>query len=195
MSKYKYWTGIGSRDVSPKIKELQISIGERMAKLGYVLLSGGAGGSDDNFHQGVCNVDPSLAEIYLPWNTFRKDERTFNTKGSVFIAPDRNDFDIAKSYYEEHDIIPWLNNMKQAAQKLHLRNYNQIFGEGVSYPQTSVVIYATNEDEKGNIKGGTATAIKVARNEKIPTFNLMISEQREKFLYFLGKKENRMNLL
>lgn len=192
MSKYKYWTGVGSREVTPEIKELQISVGERMAKLGYILLSGGAAGSDDNFHEGVCNIDPSLAEIYLPWGCFRRDERTFSTIGSVFIVPDNKDFDIARQYFLDNGIISWFDNMKQGAQKLHGRNYFQVFGESIGdYPVSSVVIYAAPENEKGEVKGGTKSAVMIARKEKLPTYNLMIPEQRDKFLYFLSKKEKQ----
>lgn len=189
MSKLKYWTGIGSREVTPEIAKLQRDIGSRMARLGYILLSGGARGSDINFHQGVCDVDPSLAEIWIPWNGFMFDERP-SPKGSTYIIPDRYDFDIARSYYLDNNIIPWFDKMKQGAQKLHGRNYYQIFSTNEGrYPASSVVIYAAKENGKGDISGGTRSAVMIARNEKLPTFNLTIEEQRDKILNILSIKE------
>lgn len=186
----KYWTGIGSREVPNEIAELQVEIGRRMATLGYVLLSGGAAGSDTNFHKGVCEVDPSLAEIWIPWSGFMKE--LLPSKESVRIIPDKHDMDIARQYYLDNNIIPWFDNMKQGAQKLHGRNYFQVFSDQTgNLPASSVVIYAAEENTRGEVKGGTRSAVMIARNEKLPTFNLMIPEQKDKILQVLDKKEKR----
>ena len=185
LSKYKYWTGIGSREVTDEITQLQITIGENMARRGYILLSGGAGGSDENFHKGVCNVDATLAQVWLPWKGFRLNEIDFDTTGTDYVVPTKAMFDRAATYYEESGVMPWFSNMKQGAQKLHGRNYNQIFSSQ-STPASRVVIYAAPENAKGEVKGGTRSAVLIARNEGVPTYNLTIPEQRDKLLKLLG---------
>lgn len=185
MSIDKYWTGIGSREVSDEIATLQIAIGENMAKRGYILLSGGAGGSDENFLKGVCNVDATLAEVWWPWHNFRMDEIDFDTSGVTYEVPSKYMSQVAAVYYEESGIMPWFGNMKQGAQKLHGRNYNQIFS-GQSTPASRVVIYAAPENAKGEIKGGTRSGVLIARNEGVPTYNITIPEQKGKLLKLLG---------
>ncbi len=180
----KYWTGVGSREVSEDIAALQVRIGEVMASKGYTLRSGAAQGSDFNFHQGVFNGNPLLSEIWIPWNGFMKDERPSNGKGSTYIIPDKEDFEVARKHYLDTGIISWFDNMKQGAQKLHGRNYFQV--HGFNDELSKVCIYAAKESKFKEESGGTRSAVMLSRLMNVPCYNLLIEEQKVKLCKLLG---------
>ena len=182
----KLWTGIGSREAPDEIRDLQIKIGRVMTENGYTLLSGGANGSDTNFHLGVCEVDPEKAVIWLPWNNFNVEARPSNSLGHTFVAIDRDQFQTSREFFLNTEIISWFDNMKQAAQKFHARNYYQVVND--QYKGSSVVIYYAPEKNRA-VKGGTRTAVETARHYGIPTYNLFIESEKEKLLELLGIEE------
>lgn len=190
----KYWTGVGSRGVTPEIAELQYNIGARMAQLGYTLLSGGAKGSDMNFHKGVCSVDATKAVIYLPWSGFNSEliSQIPNYALSCYVVPDKLQISVARNYYLMTGIIPWFDKMrKQGSQEFHGRNYYQVFHNETTEapPPSKVCIYAAPETHKGEVSGGTRSAVMIARQERIPTYNLTIPAQRSKLLSKLNLEE------
>lgn len=190
----KYWTGIGARGVYTNgreslplpdgIKELQINIGYTMASKGYTLLSGGAGGSDTNFHQGVCNRDSALAEIWLPYKNFKKDLRPVNDQGSTYIPVTKDQITTAGDYYVFHNIRDDFFDMQYYNQQFHGRNKHQIFSDQ-AHAVSTVCNYAAPE-KGGRVSGGTRSAVEVARLEGVPTYNLFIKEQRERLCTLLG---------
>ena len=68
-------------------------------------------------------------------------------------------------------IHPAWHNCNEWARGMHMRNVHQILGYNLDYPVDAVVTWV-KEDAYGNPKGGTATAIKLAREYGIPVFNL-----------------------
>ena len=176
----KYWTGVGSRGVPDDIKILQEMIGARMVQLGYTLLSGNAHGSDVNFYNGVCQVDPKKAIVWLPWSSFNKEFLHQNTPRRL-QSDDRKL--LAGDFYKETGIISWWDNFKQGVKSLHGRNYEQVMN-GEDYPVSKVCIYYAPEED-GVVKGGTKSAVEIFRYFEKPTYNLYIEEQKVKLLQLL----------
>jgi len=173
----KYWTGVGSREVPPKFALYMQSIAIRMSNAGYTLRSGGAGGSDTIFQK---EVDPDLTQIWIPWKGFNK----FCKDGNHIVISDKS-FNIAREFYLDTGIIPWFDRMKQGAQKLHARNYFQVVGkEGLGEPKSEVCIYYA-EMNGNEPKGGTRSAVMVARYFGIPCYNLGISSDLDKLDRYL----------
>lgn len=184
----RYWTGIGSRGIDQRTYDIMFKIGQEMAKQGYILRSGNAQGSDMAFETGVCSVDPSLTDIWIPWKSFGT-----KNKGVNYSVPSVGDFNNVAKFLKEprkgypNGILPWYDKMSQGAQKLHCRNYFQVLGNNGKL--SKVCIYAAPEDDKGNIMGGTRTAVEIARYYGVPTFNLLIPEDLHKVKDIL-KMEN-----
>lgn len=169
----KYYTGIGSRNISGEERELIFNIAVKMSEEGYTLRSGGAEGSDTAFEEGCLSVSGEL-EVYRP-------TRSPNMKG-YHLVPNDLQFNYAKTRLSI-DIIPWFSYMKPYSQRIHSRNFYQVVGfDNVC---SHVTIYASDEDEEG-VKGGTRTAVMVSRSLKIPTYNLRIPEQRNTLLKKIG---------
>ena len=68
-------------------------------------------------------------------------------------------------------IHPAWHNCNEWARGMHMRNVHQILGYNLDYPVDAVVTWV-KEDAYGNPRGGTSTAIKLAREYGIPVFNL-----------------------
>lgn len=180
-----FYTGVGSRDITQEEYQLLKQIGTRMSELGYTLRSGAADGSDQAFQHGAC-YDPKReikTEIWIPWKTFQIDLQNA-TPFVNYHVPSLYDFNIARKFYLETGIIPWFDSMKGSGEvggwsgpkKLHGRNYYQVKGKG---DLSKVCIYCAPENSKGEVDGGTRSAVMVSRHFNVPTFNIRIPEQKE----------------
>jgi hypothetical protein len=117
-------------------------IASRLEQLGYTLRSGGAQGADLAFEAGV--KEPKNKNIYYA--------RHATTKS----------LEIAKR------IHPAWDKCKPYWQKLHARNCFMILGLDLKTPSQFVICWTPN----GADVGGTRTGIVLARENKIPVYNL-----------------------
>ena len=182
----KYYTGVGSRNTPVEICELMRLYSYRLADCGYIGRSGSANGADMAFESGfiwrqATSEIPikSTFEAYIPWAGFndRLDD------GRHFVAPTFDNFHEAMSI--ARTVHPKYDSLKRGAQLLHGRNVYQVLGMDLKTPSDFVILYAPVLDAN-NVKGGTNTAYKLAKRNKIPVFNLFIEEdvQRlENFVY------------
>jgi hypothetical protein len=198
-----YYTGIGSRDIPGDVVSVMEDAGYRLAKMGWILRSGKADGSDAAFQRGMQNYAGtgdsrvenylSLAEIFIPWKGFRGGEGL------------SDDWDITLAQidllFPEHvqmrkdwmwEVHPAPERLSQGAEKLHLRNVHQVFGPNLSdayLKQSRFVLYYAKEDKKGNPKGGTASAVNLAKKQGIRVLNLLNQEGRDTLEKFLSSME------
>ena len=173
----KYYTGVGSRETPTVILDLMREVGEMLAARGWTLRSGGAKGADQAFELGwldwYLNQKPMpkepRAEIYLPWNGYEKHD-----EGACFganILPREEDAITQRARMIASSIHPNWMACKQGAQKMHTRNVFQVLGQDLNTPSTFLIAYA-KEDKHGNPKGGTATAIRLAKENGVKVYNL-----------------------
>ena len=167
----KYYTGIGSRDVTETEFSIMSQLAQHFATAGWTLRSGGAGGADSAFEKG-CALAEGYAEIFIPWKGFGTKVENPNCRRYV---PDERSFGKAAHYLVENGIIPWFSNMTQGAQKLHSRNYYQVLG--VDNIKSNVMVYCAEDDKHGIPKGGTRTAILLARSFGVSTYNIRVPKQ------------------
>lgn len=175
------YTGIGSRKTTQDNLNDAYTFAIAMASVGNVLRSGKAGGMDSAFQRGVqdyCNTSDvintyedafPLAEIYVPWQGFGAEgchPLWDNVQGSNQEA-----VRIAESMH------PAWHRCSQGARKLHTRNVCQILGATLDKPSDFVVFAAP--EYRGQVQGGTATAVRLAREYNIPCFNLMTTNLSE----------------
>ncbi len=118
--------------------------------------SGGAPGADAAFERG-CDRVGGKKEIFLPWNGF-------NGNASPYCDPPEQ-AEILASFCH-----PNWRACSPAARKLHARNCQQIYGLNLDSPVHFVLFWAP--EKIGKVKGGTATAVNLAREMNIPTYNL-----------------------
>lgn len=188
----KYYTGIGSRNTPEPILELMRKIGYKMALMGYTLRSGGATGADTAFALGHDDAErarrdrslacwsvttrecPYEAEIYLPWEGF--NGQTTEQYGRYLMTNPKAQ-EIASS------IHPAWNKLSKGAKALHTRNVYQVLGQDLNTPSTSVIFYA--EPQGNSVKGGTRTAVELAKIHGVPVFNLWYEQVQERMMRFV----------
>lgn len=175
----KFYTGIGSRETPKDILDIMRKLGVKLAQQGWTLRSGGAKGADWAFMEGAGSVN-GLADIYVPWKNFTKSD--LYSRYEIFVqgAYRERAIGIAKS------IHPAWDRCSLVAKKLHARNIFQVMGEDISTPSTFVVYWAKEVDDV--VKGGTATAVHFARQQSIPTYNLLFEKDKQKILKFLEEE-------
>ena len=148
------YTGVGSRSTPHDILQLMANIAVYLAEQNWVLRSGAADGADRAFEKG-CDYAKGIKEIYLPW-------KDFNASPSKLYPPTKEAFDLAST------IHPAWPKLKMGAKKLHARNTYQVLGWYLDKPSDLLICWT----EEGKDIGGTATALKLARQHGIRIINL-----------------------
>jgi hypothetical protein len=161
----KYYTGIGTRNVSNDLIDFISWVGISLAKANYILRSGAADGCDKAFELG-CDLQAGSKEIFIPWRKFSEDD-------SHISLEDLDNVEQAETIAEQfHPSWQWL---KFGAKKLHTRNVYQVLGEDLQTPSKFVVCYTTD----GEASGGTGQAMRIAEAYDIPIYNLYHESTRK----------------
>lgn len=107
---------------------------------------------DKAFEEGCDSVN-GKKEIYLPWKNFNGNKSTFyDIEGEALLIASR--------------IHPAWNSCSDAAKRLHARNCYQVMGHALDKPSNQILYWAPT-DVKGNVSGGTRTAVELARSRGI----------------------------
>ena len=165
----KYFTGVGSRAISPQIAAHMELISIALHASGYRLRSGGAEGSDIAFQaKGF-----SPGDIYLPWKSFNSTENRMNSR---FEGERYRYIDTPKlsNWFEALEILDTVRSLDtlpvRSHRLLHGRNVYQVLGEDLRSPSDLLVCWTP----EGKDVGGTATAIKLARKYGVRIINLAV---------------------
>jgi hypothetical protein len=173
------YTGIGSRKTPENILKLMQTIGFRLGSLGIRLRSGGAEGADSAFEVGarraIKEQQGSEPLIFLPYPGFRG-------KSGITFAPNSQIWKEATRIIQ--DLHPAWDRCSDFAKKAHTRNAFQVLGSNLDSPSHFLVFYA--EVSRGQIQGGTRTAVVLAKKFQIPCFNLFYSSTKQDLKAFLG---------
>lgn len=161
-----YYTGIGSRQTPEFILAAMTYFAHGMSRLGYCLRSGNAGGADTAFYNGHTKIKDSKYEVYLPWPDFG------DTKDEKFISLDSMSSTLVNEAIKiVKKVHPTWDKISQGAKKLHTRNVFQVLGQDLKTPSDLLICWTP----RGEIVGGTATAIRIAKKWNVPVWNLGIS--------------------
>ncbi len=170
LTQVKYYTGVGSRQTPNDVLILMYRIGKAMAEKGWILRSGNAIGADQAFAKGANEINPMQVELYLPWDTYNRGAqvtgngiRTMATKEAILIAP---------------KYVPHWARLKDSHKLLHARNLHQVLGPELIDPDKfskSLLCWTP----KGEITGGTATAIRCAMANNILVINLFFPKNQD----------------
>lgn len=156
----RYYTGVGSRVCKDNVilMDKLYDIGKKLALAGYTLRSGHANGPDKAFEAG-CDEVKGDKEIFIPWQNFNGSVSSFYTVSDEATA-------LAAS------VVPHWRYCSDYAKLLHARNCYQVLGLKLNSPSDFLICW-TN---KGEVRVGTATAIRLAQRNGIPVYNLGLSE-------------------
>lgn len=186
------YAGVGSRETPPEVLEMMFRIGKVLCDMGWDGWSGEAPGADYFFHAGA-KASASYGEgrfsAIIPWQGFKTEGEV-----RVYSKPGNNiylleSFNVSrKAYCLGIGARGTGAGLKPGGVALHTRNAIQVLGADLASPVRMVVAYA-KEDKNGRPKGGTATAINLARHLKIPVINMWTKEGLDRAMDFLIKYE------
>lgn len=165
----KFYAGIGSRETPEEIKTMMTNISSQLEKSGWLLSSGGAQGADQAFEDGVSSIEAN--RIILATNG---NHGKWASQGYIVftdLSPD------VQQYCKDivFKIHPAPDKLKPFPLLLHSRNVIQIMGEDLN-TWVKFVLYYAQEDKYGVPKGGTRTAVLLAKSLGIPAFNMLHDE-------------------
>lgn len=150
----RFYAGVGSRETPSDVLTVMWNLGAWLAQLGWVLRSGGADGADSAF-EGGCTAVGGRKEIFLPWKNFNKNK-------SILYTPTEEAIQLASR------IHPAWGQCSRGARLLHARNTHQILGSDLATPVDMVICWTMG----GGERGGTATAMKLAKEHRAKVYNL-----------------------
>jgi hypothetical protein len=162
---HKFYTGIGSRETPPDILDLITAIALYLSNKGYILRSGGANGADSAFERG----SRDKKEIFLPWKGFNKSK-------NPYINIPKEAYTIAAKFH------PVWDKLRSPVKNLHARNVMQVLGRALRTPSDFLICWTKG----GQLIGGTAQALRIAMEYKIPIFNLAIENIKQEFRRKIG---------
>lgn len=203
-----YYTGVGSRETPPEVISVMEDAAFRLARLGFTLRSGKAGGADEAFQVGMQKYYESLdngkqeeyrtrlAEIYIPWDGFASDNDKlwdlwdFPLSYLDYLMPEQK-AERDRLVEEIHPNFEALKK-KRGAFALHSRNIHQVLGANILDPRPSAFcLYYAQEDKHGNPKGGTASAVNLCKKYGVRTLNLNTEERLALLEQFLTNIERK----
>lgn len=162
----KIYTGVGSRKTPERVLQLMEHLGIYLGAKSWLLRTGAADGADSAFEKGQERA-LGQSQIFLPWEGFngRSSREIKTAEVQVFDQPE---------WWTERYLLAaigsdHMSRLSDGALKLHMRNVHQIIGPNEDSPRSNLVICWT---PGGRLIGGTATAIKLARNHQVPVLNL-----------------------
>lgn len=162
-----YYAGIGSRRTPSEMEPIMKGVAELLRSKGYTLRSGGASGADLFFESGAGNQK----EIYLPWKGFNGSD------SNLYSKPTEEMMEMAEKYH------PMWKDLSDGARKMMARNCCQVLGSDLKTPSDFIVCWTPG----GKIAGGTGQALRMARNLKIPVFNLFDGDAMNRLRIHVNK--------
>lgn len=184
--------GVGSRDTPDEILTVMKQLGAKLCDAGYLGMSGEADGADIAFHDGA-RQSKYYREIgfaaYLPYNGMR-----------VSRTPDLIYEDHSRGIYDASKFMQW-ERAKQFAYEargsfeglgrggiaLHTRNAFQVLSPSLESPVNRLLCWAKPVGDGSKVRGGTNTAVQIARRFHIPVVNLYYEEQLQKALNYIAR--------
>lgn len=201
------YTGIGSRETPVEVQGVMEDAAFRLARIGFVLRSGKAAGADAAFQRGAQRyrslfpdvIYSKIAEIYIPWKGFKGGGDGLTDVYDITLdAIDKlHPYEAEMRWDWVKEVHGGWERLSQGARKLHERNIHQLFGANLSdafLNQSKFVLYYAPETRKGDPKGGTATAVNLAKKSSIRTLNLLHDENHEVLEKFLVSMEEKRGI-
>lgn len=153
------YAGIGSRQTPIEILNKMETLGWALAKMCWILRSGGSPGADTAFANGVDIAGPGRRQIFLPWKSFNANPSDAHHTHTIPAKA----FEIAESLHG------FWSSCTPGGKKLLARNCQQILGLELDSPCAFVLYWSPAKI----VSGGTAIGVNLAEKEGIPTYNLL----------------------
>jgi hypothetical protein len=184
-----YYAGIGARDTPENILNIMHHIGAYLADQGWILRSGAANGADASFEEGALRQG-GKTEIYLPWKTFNHHGSDLNSKAYPFNNKE-------KAFTAKFH--PAWKKCSPSVRLLHQRNTRIMVGMEALHGEMVVASrFVVCWTPYGELRGGTAQALRIAVALDIPIINLGAAktpEELEALVLKVDELQNQMKVV
>jgi hypothetical protein len=174
----RHYAGIGARETPPAALALIEAVSARLAWRGWVLRTGMSPGADQAFYRGA-RAQGGAVELYLPWPGFEADARMEGEGAEVreLSRPSARAYELAERHH------PAWGRLGAGARHLLARDGHQVLGADLATAAAFVVCWTADGslDGAGAAAGGTGQALRIARAERVPVFNLARPEHARRF--------------
>lgn len=189
LNRVNYWTGIGSRKTPDDIQLMMRLIAKQLTDMGWILRSGGAEGADTACYDGCFlsdNVQNALPNVYISWDGMDNHRETlFNDPGKgIYNAKQYPTWDAAKEI--AFGIRGSFERLGWRGIAHHTRNVFQIQGHDLVTYTRFVLCWAEPRGKRNQVRGGTATAVKLAIELGIEVINLYMPRGFNRGIDFLN---------
>jgi hypothetical protein len=171
------YAGIGSRKTPDDVCVKMEKAAKAMAKMGFVLRSGGARGADCAFINGA-EAGKGKLEVYIPYDRF--NGFTINDP-QVFGPPDISARNVAKRYH------PAWDNLGDVGRQFMARNAYQVLGRDLQTPCDFILCWTPD----GKVTGGTGQALRHGADLGIPILNFATNSDDEISDFILSQYNER----
>jgi hypothetical protein len=174
----RQYAGIGSRETPPAALALIEAVAAGLARHGWVLRTGMSPGADQAFYRGA-RSEGGEVELYLPWPGFEADARLADEGAEVreLSRPSARAYELAERHH------PAWGPLDARTRHLLARDSHQVLGADLATAAAFVVCWTADGslDGTGAGAGGTGQALRIARSEGVPVFNLARPEHARRF--------------
>jgi hypothetical protein len=177
----RIYAGIGSRRTPANILKSMEYIGEQLAP-NWHLRSGFADGADCAFGRGAEKAGGEFT-MFLPWEDY--NGAPIGISGFITPRPTLGLVSVAADTYNADPLVisnrkPNWDKLSDATRLLMVRNVAIVLGEDLQSPAECVVCWTPF----AKAEGGTGMAIRVAKANNIPVFDLYDVAQQKAFCEF-----------
>jgi len=177
---------IGSRETPDNVCLLAKRFTNILVELGYAIYSGGCPkGMDYAALKGAYGhkaSDKSKNRIYLAWDGMA--DLHHDPANGFYDATKFENYDIAK-IIAELARGSW-HGLYEKGIMLHSRNPYQVLGDDLCSNVDFVLTWAIPSGKQGRVKGGTATAVRIAVEHFIPVYNLYYEDVFNRVDHFVS---------
>lgn len=172
--------------------QILLELAYKLTSEGYYNRTGGADGADTAVWNGTelywkrhKKEGPYHDRLYVPWDGF-KENWINNTRGWI-QSPESLGVQKEAEYIAKQVHTHW-GNLKRGGKAFHTRNVLQVLGDCLDRPSDILICWAMT-DKQAIPKGGTRTAWVLAKEHKVPCYNLFLDEDRKKMMQYLGRRD------
>ena len=154
------YAGLGSRKTPNDILIVMEKTAEVLAESNHLLRTGACKGADQAFVKGAINANGNF-KLYLPWENYEKQWVDSVREYHCIVKTLNSKWD-GMAYYSVNKYHPASEKLSEGGIKLHARNY--LIVKFVDF----IICWTPN----GKVTGGTGQALRIAKTENIPVYNL-----------------------
>lgn len=181
---------VGSREAPEEALAMARGLGRALTDRGIAITSGDADGMDLAGYEGAI-TSPSFELVGA--RIFLHKSPVYHQNRPPRYADERIFFDASQFYNWEQarqlafEARGTFERLSDGGIALHSRNAYQVMLDDLNSPVGSVVFWARPIGNKGQVKGGTNTAVQIARRFHVPLVNLYTDEGMRKIESYIER--------